>query len=740
LRVDKTGITSSKKDLKGGGDAVLREQKMIRYFLACIILALGAAHAASVSITSVTVDDMGTPSTSDDKIILNISTDITQSQAVKIRIYNPYNLATTSDTLSYWTDAAQPGHYAIPPASVSIPRFDGSNRDRIYSAYTVGLNQIFPPAYTYSSQPQFVTTFNLKYSTTFGLADRDETPFTPKWTKKGHSDDAILPVDTTDFGSQYTLINLDYAELVRTVAPPSHASEYDYVNYEGTGYYFSQCYLSGHKPNPDGSCDGNSWNGTASLLESSINSYANDGVAVFLYLLMYPSHSLDGNADVLKHPKYTDSATVINGIHSEGISAFNTSDAASSRKFRAVTEYLANRYKGKVAGYIVGQEINLHFHWYNRGILKNSSGVALDDDAHKAEALDTLLSEYSRTLRIANTAVQKYSKNAKVYTSLTTYWKNYYDDFAPPNKWSQFAPPKDFIDVLNTKIKANGDINWNLIYKTFARFSADNLRQPLGGPWNDDVDYHGSYNLYINNYAAWKACDFKWTGSCDHSSDVSANPRWVATSDYNTSPFITARNIKILPDFFKTPALLYKGSPRGIIMGDIGFPSCLQDTVPLGKYYRCYDPSEDPLYYVREDYMAAAVAYLYYKIANLDGIEGWTYYRRTDRGDAYDGVDHLGLGFIDKNAYRNPDGSFIVTKRKAWDLYAHANRVDWRKYFDKVLYVFSDTQHPSLQDPAYARTDLTSWDAVLEGQSSTGTHFIKNALTPTIQSPMLLSH
>jgi hypothetical protein len=688
-----------------------------------LLLALCAPKAASVSIQSVTIDDKGTPSTSDDKIVIAITTDFGTANYGYIRVYNSFNLNGSAAVINIPLDPTHPGNVGPVPSSFQIDRFDGSSKDRIYSAFTVGFN-INPVTVPFSSPPQFVTVFN--------LAGRDETPFTPKWTKKGHADDAALPIDTNGFGSQYTMMNLDLASLVKTGVPASHVNEYELMSYEGTDYYFSKCYLLGWKVNPDGSCATGVWD-SSYFAERFIDSYYNDGIAVFIYLLMYPNRSLDGPGDALKHPNYSGS-TMVNGIRSFGLSAFNTSDPAGSRKFRAAVEFLANRFKGKVFGYGVGQEINLHYYWYNRGVLRNSSGVSLDGPSRKAEALDTLLSEYSRTLRVANTAVQKYSKNAKVYTSLTTYWANYWDGAAPPNAWSQFAPSKDFIDVLNSKIKASGDINWGLLYKTFARYGVAG-GAPLGGPWNDDVDYKGSYWFWLNNNTAWKACNYNFTGSCDHSSDVSSQPRWVATGDYNTSPFITAKNFKILPDYFKTSALLFKGAPRSIFLGDIGFPSCLY----WDNETRCASPGEDPLFDVREDYMAAAVAYLYYKIANLEGIEAWTYYRRIDFGTNVAGVDKLGLGFLDNPPQKTPDlTKFLFNKRKAWDLYAHANRVDWRKYFDKVLYVFSDTQHPTLQLPAYARQDLTSWDAVLEGHPSTGMHFINNALVPTILMPLLL--
>ncbi|HEX6986879.1 MAG TPA: DUF5722 domain-containing protein, partial [Planctomycetaceae bacterium] len=94
------------------------------------------------------------------------------------------------------------------------------------------------------------------------------------------------------------------------------------------------------------------------------------------------------------------------------IGAFNLTDAEGVRVFRGLVELLAERYSrpdaahGLVAGYIVGNEVQSHYDWYNLG------------DA----APETVIREYAKAVRIADLAVRRFHPDARVFVSLDHNW------------------------------------------------------------------------------------------------------------------------------------------------------------------------------------------------------------------------------------------------------------------------------------------------------------------------------
>jgi len=70
---------------------------------------------------------------------------------------------------------------------------------------------------------------------------------------------------------------------------------------------------------------------------------------------------------------------------------------------------------GRVWGYIVGNEVNSHWWWYNMGRVP----------------LEEIAAEYERAVRIVHTAVRRASLNARVYLSFEHHWAIRYPPGAP---------------------------------------------------------------------------------------------------------------------------------------------------------------------------------------------------------------------------------------------------------------------------------------------------------------------
>jgi hypothetical protein len=147
-----------------------------------------------------------------------------------------------------------------------------------------------------------------------------------------------------------------------------------------------------------------------------------------------------------------------------GITGFNVSDPEGERYFKACLDFLADRFSqkdarfGRVDGYIIGNELNSHYEWYNIGPATTSQVAA----------------HYLRAVRIAHAAVRRSSADARVYISLEHHWtaRNGADPL-------RACPGRDLLDELNRLSKAQGDFDWHIAFHPYPK----NLRDPR--TWRD---------------------------------------------------------------------------------------------------------------------------------------------------------------------------------------------------------------------------------------------------------------
>ncbi|MFM7102465.1 MAG: DUF5722 domain-containing protein [Verrucomicrobiota bacterium] len=175
------------------------------------------------------------------------------------------------------------------------------------------------------------------------------------------------------------------------------------------------------------------------------------GMGVYLILLNYAGADRQAN-EILLHPDYDASSP-------NRLAMFNTRTPSGYRWYRAAVEFLAHRFSGaqpgagRVAGYIVGNELTAHWHWANQG------------DAPPEAVID----DYLRAVRITHAAVQAASPDARVYLSLDHHWNLVYED-----KPRRAMAGRYLLDEFNRRATLGGNFEWHLAYHPYP----ENLGNP----------------------------------------------------------------------------------------------------------------------------------------------------------------------------------------------------------------------------------------------------------------------
>ncbi len=256
--------------------------------------------------------------------------------------------------------------------------------------------------------------------------------------------------------------------------------------------------------NPTWQMDGETFAFRKSYLDSlPVKQMSDLGISVYLILLAYETGKPEMNAAIL-HPARD--AKLVNKI-----AAFDTVTPRGARLWRATLEFLADYFSrendehGRVVGYIIGNEVNVHWQWHNVGRMPRNAMVA----------------DYERQVRIANTAVRRTSKSARVYISLTHFWT-----IDPDADHQRSMPGKYFIEEFARQARAGGEFEWHLAHHPYP--------EDLGNPrsWLDKT--------------------------------APQNPN---------AGRITFKNLEQLALFFDAPALQHRGARRTIILSEQGFHS-----------------------------------------------------------------------------------------------------------------------------------------------------------------------
>jgi hypothetical protein len=361
-------------------------------------------------------------------------------------------------------------------------------RDRIYSGFRVVSEA---SAGTHGGGIRFVETFE-------GVS-RDRTPYPRVASKKGLQ--VQMLDDALRLGIQHAALNVDLAGLVDPAGNTNNLS----WEMDGRRYWFNRQRVEG--------------------LDGSVSTLSRAGVVVSLILLTYESGDATVNR-IMLNPGYDRACP-------NHLGAFNTVTGEGWNYFRAVMEFLAARYSGADSGhgvvwnYILGNEINSHWFWANMGRV----------------GMETFADDYLRTLRACNTAIRKYSAEARVFISLEHHWNIHY----PGGDERQTFAGRPFLEYLNRKSRAEGNFEWNVAFHPYP----ENLFECR--TWNDKS----------------------------------------ATASF-FSDRITFKNIDVLCRYLRQPEFLEEGKPRHIILSEQGFHTADRPEGELWQaaaycyaYYKC---------------------------------------------------------------------------------------------------------------------------------------------------------
>lgn len=134
------------------------------------------------------------------------------------------------------------------------------------------------------------------------------------------------------------------------------------------------------------------------------------------------------------------------------LGAFRVLDETGDRYFRSLLGVLAQRYGansevGTVRGWIVGNEVNSHWWWYNLG----------------EAGMDEVVTAYEAAVRAVHQTVSPHNANARVYLSLEHHWQA---RFAAGNA-QQSCSGRAFLDAFAKRARAGGDFAWHLAYHPY---------------------------------------------------------------------------------------------------------------------------------------------------------------------------------------------------------------------------------------------------------------------------------
>ncbi len=146
------------------------------------------------------------------------------------------------------------------------------------------------------------------------------------------------------------------------------------------------------------------------------------------------------------------------------VGAFNLATEEGVRTYRGAIEFLADRYSdprrehGLAKRFIIGNEIQSHWHWYNLGEMPQRQVVE----------------EYHRALRVAHLAAHSIHPGIQLFISLDHHWSAQMGENTLHGMSGKY-----FVETLNTIAKAEGNFDWHVAFHPYP----ENLFNPR--TWED---------------------------------------------------------------------------------------------------------------------------------------------------------------------------------------------------------------------------------------------------------------
>ncbi|MEA3211358.1 MAG: hypothetical protein QOE70_4415 [Chthoniobacter sp.] len=263
-------------------------------------------------------------------------------------------------------------------------------------------------------------------------ASANPEPFPTPASKKGLQVEMLD--DALALGIKHAALNCNLGQLIEPAPGPGSVR---WQSSEGREFTFNAGYLE--------------------ALDRKIKPLSEARVVVYLILLNYVPQD-PAKRTILVHPGYNEGCP-------NHVAAFNTATAEGIAWLRGTAEFLAARYSrpdaahGRVWGWIVGNEVQSHWYWYNLG------------RANVEEVADA----YEKAVRIVHDAVRTASQHGRVYLSLDHHWTWRFD----PNAPGMTTGGKMLLDEFARIARERGDFDWHLAQHPYS----EDLRDPRF--WND---------------------------------------------------------------------------------------------------------------------------------------------------------------------------------------------------------------------------------------------------------------
>lgn len=403
-------------------------------------------------------------------------------------------------------------------------RYDTDGRDTLYDKYYLVQDGdiIKGPVYATNITPTNENNIKFKQKSIKGLFNENSTDM--KYA--------------SDLGVSSITINFDLSGLLIT----NGSEDNDSIQFVSNGkkYYF----------NPHG----------VNYYDNLVHAATKNNMNIIGIILVSSSASLDNIPASMRY----------NVNSSKYYMGTNTSNNDGRDYYIATMEFLAQRYsqtkeQGLIQTYVIGNEIDFTPYFYN------------------CNNLNTFMEEYSRTLRLSNLAVKKYSSQISVVAPFTHYWCGDVKKLGKENKGGALKP-YDMINWLAKYTNARGAYDWGIAPHIY-------------GVWN--------------------------TSSQMAKKDVMSKG---INGNYKSSDYITFSNVEILKSYLSQSKLKYKGKLRSVYLTEAGMSSST-DTKKSRQH------------------QAMSLAQGYYKVAHLSFIKAFNYYRLVDHKD--EAKHNLRLGLID---------------------------------------------------------------------------------------------
>lgn len=179
-------------------------------------------------------------------------------------------------------------------------------------------------------------------------------------------------------------------------------------------------------------------------LDAQIRPLAAAGVRITLILLARATG--DPALDELQFdPRYDASAP-------HRLGAFRVLDEVGADHYRRVLAALASRYGpdsgvGRVHGYVVGNEVNSHWWWYNLG----------------RAPVDEVARQYAVAVRVFHDAIRTADPDARVHVSLEHHWQARFG----AGDAQQSCSGRELLDAFAAEVRRAGDFGWHVAFHPY---------------------------------------------------------------------------------------------------------------------------------------------------------------------------------------------------------------------------------------------------------------------------------